>query len=109
MVMMRAVDAVFAPLTMITTLSRFAVRGHKKVAFGTDDFFDFLTLLTFCALVGVLKWGKSWSPVNEDVSIYGLVGEDDCSNKRLHFGWSWHSKLLIQPFFSFSKGTCLVS
>lgn len=57
MVMIRVLDAVFAPLTMITTMWRF--EGQKKVALGLDDFFALLALITFWAIPGVLQWGES--------------------------------------------------
>lgn len=59
MMMMRVLVAVFVPLTIIATILRFLARGKKKVALGFDDFFAFLALITFCALLGVSYWGES--------------------------------------------------
>lgn len=59
LVMMRVLDFVFAPFIMGTTVSRFKARFETKIALGLDDFFALLTLLTYCALVSVLKWGES--------------------------------------------------
>lgn len=59
LVMMRVLDLVFYPLTLGTTISRFEARRQKKVTLGLDDFFALLALLTYCALLGVLKWGQS--------------------------------------------------
>ncbi len=56
---MRFLDFVFVPFIMGTTVSRFKARSETKIALGLDDFFALLTLLTYCALVGLMKWGES--------------------------------------------------
>lgn len=59
LVIMRVLDYVFAILIMYTTASRFKKRLGTKIALGLDDVFALLTLLTYCAMVGVLKLGES--------------------------------------------------
>ena len=88
--------AVFAPITTIATLLRFAARAQKKLSLGFDDLFALLALLSFCAFLGVCFWGESRYSIHDGVKMDELT-------KMVIAEKVFHSAGVGTPHFSLSR------